>query len=243
MTKHNTRTTISRQGSGAEKGKLPVICPVHERSAGNLNNSSWQGYLNNRNKRALVSSGLKPNGIGFTIYPSRYPFRDPIRIPAGDRYYTCGPTKENLDWVNEVLNEYDEGAGHPAAAGGRGSNCFYISFSKDRLLGNYATLIFYISLKNEKLLSRLRMALGGCGQILKRNDSFIFTVQDPISINEKIIPIFNKSCLQGKKLEAFERWKKAAPYQKWEYSDGEERDQILLRRSSWKIEWDKKNKT
>jgi hypothetical protein len=84
MTKHNTRTTTRREGSGAGKGKLPVICRSHERSAGNLNNSSCQGYLNIRNKRALVSSVAllrKPNGIGFTI----------------NRYYTSGPTKENID--------------------------------------------------------------------------------------------------------------------------------------------------
>ena len=238
MTKHNTRTTTRRKGSGAEKGKLPVIspllAPVHK---GNLNNSSCQGYLNNRNKRALVSSVAllrKPNGIGFTIYSSRDPFRDPAtnppfwgrgwipspqnpinkcvaarggsswgrdprRIPAGDRYYTSGPTKENLDWVNEVINEYH-------------SNCFYITFYKKGIIrwGDHLILTFYISLKNEELARRLRMALGGCGQILKRNDLVIFIVQDFLSINEKIIPFFNKSCLQGKKLVAFERWKEAA---------------------------------
>jgi hypothetical protein len=49
------------------------------------------------------------------------------------------------------------------------------------------------------------MALGGCGQIIKRNNSCIFIVQDFLSINDKVIPFFNKSSLQGKKLVAFER--------------------------------------
>jgi hypothetical protein len=64
----------------------------------------------------------------------------------------------------------------------------------------HETLIFYISLKDEKLifkkkiyfffkkrrsaLERLHLALGGCGQILKRNDYFIFRVQDSLSIND-----------------------------------------------------------
>ena len=91
------------------------------------------------------------------------------------------------------------------------SNCFYISIYKSNKLklGEGVTLVFYISLKDEKLIKRLQLALGGCGQILKRNDSFIFRVQDSLSINEKIIPFFNKSGalrrpLQGIKLVAFE---------------------------------------
>ena len=77
-------------------------------------------------------------------------------------------------------------------------------------MGEGVTLVFYLSLKDEKLIERLYQALGGCGQILKRNDSFIFRVQDSLSINEKIIPFFNKYCLEGRKLIAFEGWKKVA---------------------------------
>lgn len=115
------------------------------------------------------------------------------------RYYTTGPSQVNLDWVTKIVNEY-------------GSDCFYISIykSKKLKLGEGVTLGFYISLKDEKLIERLHLALGGCGQILKRNDSFIFRVQDSLSINEKIIPFFNKFCLQGRKLVAFECWKKVA---------------------------------
>lgn len=71
-------------------------------------------------------------------------------------------------------------------------------------MGEGVTLVFYISLKEEKLIHRLHLALGGCGQVLKRNDSFIFRVQDSLSINDKVIPFFNKSNLQGIKLVAFE---------------------------------------
>lgn len=179
MTKHNTRMTTSRQGSGAGKGNLPAICPWHK---GNTASSSGiKGHLNIWNKRALVSPIFR--GRDFSLY----------------RYYTTGPCQKNLDWVTKVVNEYS-------------SDCFGISIYKSNKLklGEGLTLIFYISLKDKKLIERLHLALGGCGQILKRNDYFIFRVQDSLSINEKIIPFFNKSCLQGRKLEAFECWKKAA---------------------------------
>lgn len=172
--------TTSRQGSGAVKGNLPVVCPLHK---GNTASSSGiKGHLNIWNKRALVS-------------PSIFKLRDFSLY----RYYTTGPTQENLDWVTKVVNEYS-------------SDCFGISIYKSNKLklGEGLTLIFYISLKDEKLIERLHLALGGCGQILKRNDYFIFRVQDSLSINDKIIPFFNKSCLQGRKLVAFECWKKVA---------------------------------
>lgn len=169
-------------------GKLAATYPYWR---GNLNNSSYKSYLNIINKRALVSSsvqgkGFQPNGRDFSPY----------------RYYTTRPSQVNQDWVSEVVNEYN-------------SNCFYISIYKSNKLklGEGVTLVFYISLKDEKLIKRLQLALGGCGQILKRNDSFIFRVQDSLSINEKIIPFFNKSgaCgLQGIKLVAFECLKKVA---------------------------------
>ena len=169
-------------------GKLAATYPYWR---GNLNNSSYKSYLNIINKRALVSSsvqgkGFQPNGRDFSPY----------------RYYTTRPSQVNQDWVSEVVNEYN-------------SNCFYISIYKSNKLklGEGVTLVFYISLKDEKLIKRLQLALGGCGQILKRNDSFIFRVQDSLSINEKIIPFFNKSgacALQGIKLVAFECLKKVA---------------------------------
>lgn len=163
------------------KGRLPATYPCLK---GNLNNSSTKGHLNTRNKRVLVSPSIfKLRGRDFSLY----------------RYYTTGPSQVNLDWVTKIVNEY-------------GSDCFYISIYKSNKLklGEGVTLGFYISLKDEKLIERLHLALGGCGQILKRNDSFIFRVQDSLSINEKIIPFFNKSCLQGRKLVAFECWKKVA---------------------------------
>jgi heme/copper-type cytochrome/quinol oxidase subunit 1 len=44
MTKDNTRMTTSRQGSGAVKGNLPVVCPLHK---GNTASSSGiKGHLN-----------------------------------------------------------------------------------------------------------------------------------------------------------------------------------------------------
>lgn len=54
------------------------------------------------------------------------------------------------------------------------------------------------------------MVFPGCGQIVKRKDSFIFRAQDLLSINEQIIPFFNKYNLQGRKLVAFGYWKQVA---------------------------------
>ena len=169
-------------------GKLAATYPYWRV---NLNNSSYKSYLNIINKRALVSSymqgkGFQPNGWYFSPY----------------RYYTTRPCQENPDWVSEVVNEYN-------------SNCFYISIYKSNKLklGQGVTFVFYISLLDEKLIKRLQLALGGCGQILIINDSFIFRVQDSLSINEKIIPFFNKSgpcALLGIKLVAFECLKKVA---------------------------------
>ena len=62
------------------KGKFTATLPYIK---GNLNNSSLNGYLSNRNKRVLMSSsfGFQPNGIDFSLH----------------RYYTTGPAKVNID--------------------------------------------------------------------------------------------------------------------------------------------------
>lgn len=161
------------------QGSLPATCPLRQ---GNLNNSSAKGHLNTRDKRVLVSPSIfKLRGGDFSLY----------------RCYSTGPGQVDLDVVTKIVNEY-------------GSDCFYISIYKSNKhkMAEGVTLGFYISLKDEKLIKRLQLALGGCGQILKINDSFIFGVQDSLSINEKIIPFFNKSCLHGRKLQAFESWQK-----------------------------------
>ena len=157
------------------KGSLPATCPLRQ---GNLNNSSAKGHLNIGYKRVLVSPSIfKLREGDFSLY----------------RCYSTGPSQVDLDVVTKIVNEY-------------GSDCFYISIYKSNKhkMGEGVTLGFYISLKDENLIKRLQLALGGCGQILKRNDSFIFRVQDSLSISEKIIPFFNKACLQGRKLQAFE---------------------------------------
>jgi group I intron endonuclease len=164
------------------KGSLPATCPLRQ---GNLNNSSAKGHLNIGYKRVLAAQAT----------PSIFKLR------KGDfslyRCYSTGPSQVDLDVVTKIVNEY-------------GSDCFYISIynSSKHKMGEGVTLGFYISLKDENLIKRLQLALGGCGQILKRNDSFIFRVQDSLSISEKIIPFFNKACLQGRKLQAFESWLK-----------------------------------
>ena len=172
---------------------------------GNLNNSSFIG-----SRRSILSSSLHPSFVtGFTdregsfgVFARRVPNPNVIYFSLY-RYYIIGPRQVKphilLDRVTEAVNEYN-------------SNCFYISVYKSNKLklGEGVTLVFYISLKDEKLVRRLQLALGGCGQVLKINDSFIFRVQDTLSINKQILPFFYKSNLQGKKLLAFEYWKKVA---------------------------------
>jgi hypothetical protein len=166
------------------KGKLAITFP-EERSKGNLNNSSYKGYhsLKNHNSRALllckVPLVFQPFRLEFALY----------------RNYTTGLAplaKVNSDKIMEVVNGYSK-------------DCFSISiYNSNKLkLGAGVSLVFYISLKDEKLVRSLREALGGCGQILKRNESFIFRVQDFSSINEIVIPFFNKHNLHGRKLVAF----------------------------------------
>ena len=178
------------------KDKLEVIFTYIQ---GNLNNSSFIG-----SRRSILSSSLHPSFVtGFTdregsfgVFVRRVPNPNVIYFSLY-RYYIIGPHQVKphifLDRVTEAVNEYN-------------SNCFYISIYKSNKLklGEGVTLVFYISLKDEKLVRRLQVALGGCGQVLKINDFFIFRVQDSLSINKQIIPFFNKSNLQGKKLLAFE---------------------------------------
>jgi len=234
------------------KGNFPV---TFTRFKGNLNNSSSKDLLNTRNKRALVLSPefklilqfntmgsfaqarVEGGGTNFSLLVGASAAKQlRVSFVQGTRNYTTGYSQVDLDWVTKVVNEYD-------------SDGFFISIykSKKHKLGEGVTLGFYISSKDEKLIERLYLALGGCGQILKRNDSFIFRVQDFLSINEKLIPgphpllsclrsehppsllftpplrcfaaqggrseggvlfreggFFNKCCLQGRKLAAFE---------------------------------------
>jgi hypothetical protein len=192
------------------KGNFPVTFTRFIK--GNLNNSSSKDLLNTRNKRALVLSPefkliLQPRfntmfaqaariegGTNFSLLVGAAAAKQQrVSFVQGTRNYTTGYSQVDLDWVTKVVNEYD-------------FDCFFISIYKSNKhkLGEGVTLGFYISSKDEKLIERLYLALGGCGQTLKRNDSFIFRVQDFLSINEKIIPFFNKCCLQGRKLAVFE---------------------------------------
>jgi hypothetical protein len=143
---------------------------------GNLNHSSYKHHFNFRDRRVSLS-------------PCIFKHRDCCFY----RNYTSGSTKVEINWVTRIVNEYK-------------SCCFDISIYKSNKLklGEGVSLVFYISLKDEKSIKRLHLALGGCGQVLKRNDSFIFRVQDSLSINAKIIPFFNQSSLQERKLVAFE---------------------------------------
>ena len=156
---------------------------------GNLNNSSNIGCIKNNNSRALVPSSIfKPVRINFSLY----------------MYYSniTYPAKVSSYWVIEAVNEY-------------AFDCFHVLIFKSNKhkLGEGVSLIFSINipLKDEKLIRSSRQVLfGDCGQLVKKKDYFNFIVKDLLSINEKIIPFFNKYNLQGRKFEAFEYWKRIA---------------------------------
>lgn len=118
-------------------------------------------------------------------------------LSSNKRYYTAGlatlaKVRPDLDLVRQAINQYDH-------------DCFSISVYKSNKLkyGQGVSLIFYISLQDERLIRSFSEVFAGCGQIVKRNNSFIFRVQDLLSINEQIIPFFNKYNLQGRKVVAF----------------------------------------
>ena len=153
-------------------------------------------YFNNSSKGySSILQACKDN----KSFISPCNFKSEIRREISFRYYSTEPIKASLYWVSEIVNKYD-------------SDCFSISIYKSEKanLGEGVTLVFYISLKDEKSIKKLHQVLGGCGQIFKRNNLFIFRVQDLLNINQKIIPFFNKCNLKGRKLVAFECWKKVA---------------------------------
>lgn len=111
----------------------------------------------------------------------------------------CYSTKlEKKISIGSIVNEYK-------------LNCFMISIYKSNKLklGEGVTLNFSINLNDEKFIEKFFLGLA-CGQIIKNKDSFTFRVKDFKSINEQIIPFFNKFSFEEKKLIAFESWKKVA---------------------------------
>lgn len=115
------------------------------------------------------------------------------------RHYTTVPTKVSPDLITEFVNGYY-------------SDCFFILVVKSNKhkLGECVNLSFSINLPLNDSQVIKSFSFLDCGQIVKRKDSLNFIVKDFININAKIIPFFNKYNLQGKKLEAFEYWKKVA---------------------------------
>lgn len=187
------------------EGKLATTFPY---TRGYLNNSSWKGYhlLKNHHHRALMSGRvLSPSSIfqlPFRSGLASVPALRAIREVSLYRCYTTGLAtlaKVSPDWVTKAISQYDY-------------DCFSISVYKSNKLklGEGVSLGFYISLEDERLIRSFQTFFAGCGQIVKRNNSFIFRVQDLLSINEQIIPFFNKCNLQGRKLVAFGYLKQVA---------------------------------
>uniref|UniRef100_UPI0022FD4295 hypothetical protein n=1 Tax=Drechslerella dactyloides TaxID=74499 RepID=UPI0022FD4295 len=122
------------------------------------------------------------------------------RVAAGRRQYSTVARKVNPELIIEFINKY-------------AFDCFFILIikSKKHKLGESVNLNFSINLPidNPQLLKSISMLLN-CGEIIRVKDYFNFIVKDFISINEIIIPFFNKYKLQGKKFEDFNLWVRAA---------------------------------
>jgi hypothetical protein len=175
----------------------------------NLNHSSYQKYnliKNNYIKKMHCmqrrNRGLLFNNIRFSDRfkpfignPSCFGYTSFAGMTRGIRKYTDGPAKVSPEIILKTINEYD-------------FDCFSISIYKSDKLkqGEGVSLVFYISLKDKNLIQNFHLVFGNCGQILKRNDSFIFRVQDLLNINKQIIPFFNNYKLEGRKLIVYESW-------------------------------------
>nr|YP_009574622.1 hypothetical protein 1835-42 [Orbilia dorsalia]QBF58423.1 hypothetical protein 1835-42 [Orbilia dorsalia] len=122
------------------------------------------------------------------------------QVTAGRRQYSTVTSKVNPELIIEFINKY-------------AFDCFFILIikSKKHKLGENVNLNFSINLPldNPQLLKSISMLLN-CGEITRVKNSFNFTVKDFISINDIIIPFFNKYKLQGKKIENFNLWIRAA---------------------------------
>jgi hypothetical protein len=150
-------------------------------SKDNLNHNNYKLYTSLTNRSFLVTN-LR---VKFSDFK---PFRG-----INPRNYSKIPSKVSPDTLLNAVKGYN-------------FDCFSISIYKsDKFkLGEGVSLVFFISLKDPKVIKSFPLVLGECGQIVKRNDSFIFRVQDLSSIIKKIIPFFNNYPLEGRKLLVFE---------------------------------------
>lgn len=175
------------------KSRLTFPCLVRR---GNLNNSSCKNSCAMQGKQELRTYNcglLQGKGRCSWLLQAatvKYSLGRPYSSLQASHMKLC---KVNTDLILDTINRQNH-------------HCFSVSVyrSPKVLLTEGVSLIFYISLKDEKLIKSISQALLGCGQITKRKDSFIFRVKDLLSILEVVIPFFNKHSLQGRKLVAFQ---------------------------------------
>ena len=94
----------------------------------------------------------------------------------------------------EWLKTIPEKKGYYLAGFADGEGSFNVSLRKrsDHQIGWQVVLTFNVSQKEEYILSQYKKILG-CGRLQKRKDGIhYYTVSNPLSINERVIPFFKK---------------------------------------------------
>ncbi len=94
------------------------------------------------------------------------------------------------NWLNKVPLEW----GHYIAGFVDGEGSFNVSLRKktDHKMGWQVVITFNVSQKESFILSQIKKYLN-CGRLQKRKDGiFYYVCANPIAINEKVIPFFEK---------------------------------------------------
>lgn len=117
-----------------------------------------------------------------------------IRRKDSDKDFNVHSTmknrQENKDWLNNVPLS----VGHYLAGFVDGEGSFNVSMRKrdDHTLGWQIVLTLNVAQRNNTVLALLKKHLG-CGRLQERKDGvWYFTVSNPVSIKERVIPFFDK---------------------------------------------------
>jgi hypothetical protein len=91
-----------------------------------------------------------------------------------------------------------------------GEGCFSLTYRKDKQKYFYWKVSFSIVLRKDdrEVLESIRDYFQ-CGKISFTNESIRFEIQDPDTLNNKLIPFFEQHQLIGKKKSDFVLWREA----------------------------------
>jgi hypothetical protein len=96
-----------------------------------------------------------------------------------------------MEWLNNIKPEI----GHYLAGFADGEGSFNVSLRKrdDHTMGWQVVLTFNVSQKESYILSQFKKILG-CGRLVtrKKDGLFMFVIDNPLSIQQKVIPFFKR---------------------------------------------------